>query len=297
MKILTIVVTYNGLKWIDRCLSSIRSSEVRTDTLVVDNASTDGTPEYVREHFPEFRLVETGENLGFGAGNDIGLRIAVEEGYDYVYLLNQDAYLHPGTIAPLLEVFRHDSDFGILSPLQTDAGGEVLDEFFAKKVSVVTGTVRTVSDLKGVGEDMKVIEIPFIMAAHWLISIDCVRQVGGFAPLFTHNGEDDNYCDRARYHGFKVGVCTSSEAIHDRSLREMTKERKMSLSCLTGNLARMANINATFADRVFYSFVFSCFKSVRYRSLTPLKYHFSLHKRFSEIRKTRRETKGLGAYL
>ena len=91
MKILTIIVTYNGMKWLDRCLGSLRESSLKTDVVAVDNGSTDGTPEYIAANFPEVQLHCTGENLGFGRANNVGLQKAVAEGYDYVYLLNQDA--------------------------------------------------------------------------------------------------------------------------------------------------------------------------------------------------------------
>ena len=88
---LVIVVTFNGRKWMDGCLGSLRRSARKADVLVVDNASTDGTAEYVREHFPECRLLACQDNLGFGQANNLGLESAVREGYEFVYLLNQDA--------------------------------------------------------------------------------------------------------------------------------------------------------------------------------------------------------------
>ena len=72
MKVLTIIVTYNGMKWLDRCLGSLRTSSVPSDVLVVDNGSTDGSPAYIQENFPEVMLHCTGENLGFGKANKIG---------------------------------------------------------------------------------------------------------------------------------------------------------------------------------------------------------------------------------
>ena len=57
MKILTIIVTYNGMRWAQRCLQSLRDSEVHTDIYVIDNGSTDGTQAFIREHFPEAELL------------------------------------------------------------------------------------------------------------------------------------------------------------------------------------------------------------------------------------------------
>ena len=101
-RILVIVVTWNSARWLDWCLGSLRSSTVRVDALVVDNASTDGSADYIAQHFPEVELVRSEGTLGFGAANNIGLKLALERGYDYVYLLNSDAWLLPDTLEKML---------------------------------------------------------------------------------------------------------------------------------------------------------------------------------------------------
>ena len=100
-KILVIVVTYNGMKWVDRCLGSLSKSKIPVDVIVIDNGSTDGTPDYIAEYFPEMKIVATGENHGFGRANNIGFRHAMKNGYEYVYLLNQDAWVFPDTFGIL----------------------------------------------------------------------------------------------------------------------------------------------------------------------------------------------------
>src|SRR3954470_16872357 len=79
-----VVVTYNALPWLERCLESVRSYE----RIVVDHGSTDGTLELVRERFPEARLGEQ-ENKGLGGGSNAGMRVASG---DYYLLLNSDAW-------------------------------------------------------------------------------------------------------------------------------------------------------------------------------------------------------------
>ena len=122
-EILTIVVTCNGMKWIERCLRSVRASAVPSDVMVIDNASEDGTPDWVREHFPEAIVSCSRDNLGFGAANNIGLRYALAHSYRYVYLLNQDAWVFPETFGTLVRAFDEDGreasgkSLGIISPM------------------------------------------------------------------------------------------------------------------------------------------------------------------------------------
>src|SRR3954464_13440509 len=80
-----VVVTYNGLPWVEQCLESVRGRE----TIVVDNGSTDGTVALVRERFPDAVVVEQG-NVGMGGGNNAGMRVAAG---DWLLLLNSDAWV------------------------------------------------------------------------------------------------------------------------------------------------------------------------------------------------------------
>ena len=90
MKILVIIVSYNFERWIDRCLNSLRQSEQQADVVVIDNASQDRTVSLIESRYPEVRLIKSKENLGFGRANNIGMKIALKEGYDAVFLLNQE---------------------------------------------------------------------------------------------------------------------------------------------------------------------------------------------------------------
>src|SRR5687767_5122024 len=92
MKIVSIVVTHNGMPWIVQCLSSLIGSSLKSHIIVVDNASTDNCCQVVR-NFPEVELIELEENVGFGTANNVGLRRALELETDYVLLLNQDAWV------------------------------------------------------------------------------------------------------------------------------------------------------------------------------------------------------------
>ena len=79
-RVLVIVVTYNAMRWIDRCLGSLLASKPKPDVFVVDNASTDGTPDYLSSNFNDVIVNKPGRNLGFGQANNIGLKYALENG-------------------------------------------------------------------------------------------------------------------------------------------------------------------------------------------------------------------------
>ena len=286
-KVLVIIVTYNGLEWAEKCFSSLRESDFPVDVFVVDNGSSDGTPEYVREHFPEVMLHCTGENYGFGKANNIGLEYALSEGYDYVYLLNQDAWVQPDTISCLVEAMEADPSYGILSPLQMTASMTAPDPRFAVKcLDRPVGTY-----LKG-----RIYDVSFVMAAHWLISRRCVETVGGFSPAFRHYGEDDNYINRAVYHGFKVGFAGGVHAVHDRDSRPQSRSSAMRLKCVA-SVVKVSNPLNCPAVRVFLQPMELLAIGILRRSKDVLSYIPVFVKSLPQLLRLRRESMSKGAFL
>ena len=222
MRILTIIVSYNFERWIDRCLGSLRRSVHPTDTVVIDNGSKDETVALVRERFPEVRLIPTGENLGFGRANNIGMKLALDEGYDAVFLLNQDAWVDSETIGTLAKLCQQHPDFGILSPIHLNGAASWFDKGFAAYAGITNE--ETVEAFQKAHASESLIEAKFVNAAFWFISRQVLEKVGGFCPLFYHYGEDVDYVNRIHHFGLKVGYCPQVCGCHDREFRKVTRD-------------------------------------------------------------------------
>ncbi|KQT15511.1 glycosyl transferase family 2 [Chryseobacterium sp. Leaf404] len=216
-KISVIIVTYNAMKWAEKCFSSLRSSSFPLDCIVIDNGSSDGTQDFLRNNFPEVDFIQSTKNLGFGKANNIGIEKAYKNGADFFYLMNQDAWLHENSIQCLLDVYESYDDkkeIGILSPMQTDGSEKYLDIFLDKYIAINFEKTRLISDLYF--QTLKCCyEISFVNAAHWLIPRETIVTVGGFNPYFFHYGEDNEYVNRVHYHKKKVLLVPSSKVVHD----------------------------------------------------------------------------------
>jgi GT2 family glycosyltransferase len=113
-----VVLTYNGRDDTLACLASLEGLRWdRLTPIVVDNGSTDGTIEAVREQFPEVVAIRSDENLGFAEGNNVGMRAALAAGAEYVLILNNDTFVDPDLIEALVGEARHRPDAGALCPL------------------------------------------------------------------------------------------------------------------------------------------------------------------------------------
>ena len=111
MRLVAVVLSWNRRDDTLACLESLRGIE----TVCVDNGSTDGSAEAVAESFPEVELIRHGENLGYAAGNNAGIRLALERGADWVWLVNNDAVVDAGAAAALEEAARVRPDAGVLA--------------------------------------------------------------------------------------------------------------------------------------------------------------------------------------
>lgn len=295
MKILTIIVSYNFERWMKPCLESLTRSVHPTDVLVIDNGSTDRTVSLLRESYPWVRLIANGENLGFGRANNIGLRLALDEGYDAAFLLNQDAWVGPDALGILAERAERHPAFGILSPVHLNGAGNGLDKGFAQYV----GCPRR-EDLPA---DKDVVEAPFVNAAFWFIPARTLRTVGGFSPLFYHYGEDKDYINRLHRHGLKVGYAPQAFGCHDREFRPVSREAFFR-SEYVYLLSEYANLNRSFSGAFAYS-VLACVKKALQAfarlklkdGCTYLRLTAKLSARTCEAVRIRRETEQAGAHF
>jgi GT2 family glycosyltransferase len=111
------ILNFNGGELVVRAVESVLRTDWPSEALelaIVDNASTDGSPDVLRERFPGARVIDAGENLGFAGGNNLALRDL--DGVDYVALLNNDATVEPGWLAPLVEALETDPGLGAACP-------------------------------------------------------------------------------------------------------------------------------------------------------------------------------------
>ena len=215
-KVFTIIVAYNAMHrgWIDRCMKSLRESTVATETIIVDNGSTDGTREHVPQAFPDVIWMPQEKNLGFGQANNIGIRYALEHDGDYVLLLNQDAALAPDAIEKMLAVSDGES---LVSPLHLNGDGSCIDEMFRCSLRNAHNLMN--DDLLIRHQLAPCYETGEICAACWLMPVALIRKIGGFNPLFFHYSEDNNYYHRMVYHGVKTLLVPNTFMYHDRLLQ------------------------------------------------------------------------------
>ena len=213
-----VVVTYNALPWIEQCLESVRGEE----TIVVDNGSTDGTPDVVRELFPEARVLER-ENRGLGAGWNAGMEGATGR---YFLLLNADAWLTDGSLERLVAFADANPRAAIVGPRLLNPDGTLqrsvrgfptlwrlaTEYFFLRKLAPRS---RLLNGFYAGGFDHdQVREAEFLMGACMLVRREAVEEVGPLDESFFLFSEETDWCYRFERAGWQVLFFPGAECVH-----------------------------------------------------------------------------------
>jgi GT2 family glycosyltransferase len=225
MKIYVVIVTYNGAPWIRGALESLRRSETPCTAVVIDNASGDDTAAIVRAEFPEAILVAQTENTGFGRGNNVGISLAMAQGADYVFLLNQDAFVTPPAIGLLAAFLEAHPEYAVATPLHCSPDLNSLDpntqQSYLQRYApgylsdACLGRTRPFYDIRGIN------------AAAWMVRTSAFATVGGFDPLFFMYGEDDDLITRFAHLNQRFALLPESRIVH---LRARSPRPKASLA-------------------------------------------------------------------
>jgi GT2 family glycosyltransferase len=203
--VLIIVLCYNGVTLTLDCLESLRRLEYTSvDILIVDNASHDDTPATVRARFPEVIVIESGANLGFAAGNNVGLRYALEQGYDYALLLNNDTEVAPDFLNRLVQTAEADSTIGAIGPMI----------YYHDRSNVIwsAGGVinwrRGNSAMRGIGEQdlgqYRAGNVDFVSGCALLCKRAVLERAGLLDERFFMYYEETEWCVRAARLGFRI---------------------------------------------------------------------------------------------
>jgi GT2 family glycosyltransferase len=215
MKVAAVIVTYNGAAWIAAALRSLRDSSHACSAIVVDNASSDDTVALVRRDFPEARLIESGANLGFGRGNNLGIEAALRDGAEAVFLLNQDAWVTPEAIAQMVAFLDAEPGFDIVSPLHCSPDLGRIDPN-TQSAYLQRHASAYLSDAC-LGQVKPHYAIRGINAAAWMLRAGVFRRAGGFDPLFFMYGEDDDLIERFAHHGLRTALLPAARIVHLRA--------------------------------------------------------------------------------
>jgi GT2 family glycosyltransferase len=212
-----VVLNLNGRVLLLETLESVcRMTYPNFRVIVVDNGSTDGSQDAVRTHHPSLELIENGVNLGFGEGNNVGMRYALNRGAEWVFLLNNDIAVDPAMLTELMQRAQSDDRIGILSP-------KIYYHSESKKIWYAGGSVHYFTGIishRGLreldlGQYDSVEDTQYITGCAFLVHRRVLTTVGMFDRIYYPiYSEDADLSVRAQRAGFRLVYVPQAKLWH-----------------------------------------------------------------------------------
>jgi GT2 family glycosyltransferase len=222
MNVSIIIVSYNTQALLKQCLASVfeKTQDIKFEVIVVDNASHDGSPQMVREEFPNVTLIESPANLGFGRANNLGAQAAKGK---YLFLLNPDTIVLNNAVKILAEFLDNNPKAGICGGNLFDADKKPAPSYHMFLPSILWELNLFTSNMLGklrygknfyFNHTQRPRKVGYITGADLMISRDLFQHLNGFDPDFFVYYEETELTFRVKKAGYEVYSVPQAEIIH-----------------------------------------------------------------------------------
>lgn len=256
-KVCVITLNWNRKNDTIECIESLRRLNYPNyEILMVDNGSTDGSAEAVRERFPEVRVIRNKRNLGYAAGFNKGMAQAYAAGADYFLIINNDTVIDPEALMELCKTAQTHEDAGFVS-------GKVY--FYNEPTRLQTaGRLKDTINIAGehvgfrkldLGQYEVEQEFEFIDDVFLLVKKDVYEKVGGYDENFFLYWEETDWCARVRRAGFKIFYTPGAKIWHKGNLTVSDGMTPSALYYLSRNKIIFMWRNAQIRNFLFFSYL------------------------------------------
>jgi hypothetical protein len=192
-----------------RSLQTMAMDETPVEILIVDNASKDGSVQTLREALPDIPLFESEANLGYAGGNNIGVKLFLERGAAFVWILNNDTKVAPDTLQRMILELRNHARLGMVgSNIRSAERPECTLQMGGGRISLWTGLNRPVVTSGALGR------INYLTGSSLLIRREALEEVGLLDDHYFHYWEDVDLCFRMRAAGWDLGCVPAANVYH-----------------------------------------------------------------------------------
>jgi len=245
-RVSVIILNWNDYHSTAECIESLRKIHYDNyEIIIVDNDSNDNSEERLHKLYPEYRLIQTGQNLGYAGGNNRGIEAAIENKSEYILLLNNDTIVSEDFLEKLIQIAEDNKDGGLY-------GGKILYYNYPEKIWYAGGKINWV---KGSGfsygstkseilRNENAIPVTFITGCMMLIRTEVVKNIGLLEEKYFLYLEDTEYSARALRNGYNLYYCPKCIIYHKRDISEERYEVTVYYSTRNRMIFMRENANA-----------------------------------------------------
>ncbi|MEL4304535.1 glycosyltransferase family 2 protein [Methanococcoides sp. LMO-2] len=201
-----IIVNWNGLRYLEKCFNSVKNQNYQNYEIVfVDNASTDGSVDFIKENYPDTVIINNNKNLGFAEANNIGVQKSKGE---YLFLLNNDAWVEKNTIQELLSTYSKIDNLGVVGCKVKNPDGTIQD------LGIKIDRLGYPIGINKESTDDFVADVFFVSGCAFFMKKELFSRFNGFDERYFMFAEDVDLCWRVRLQGYKIVTNTNAEIYH-----------------------------------------------------------------------------------
>ena len=213
-RVAIVIVIWNGMADTLECLGSFRvDTYPNREIIIVDNGSKDDSVAAIKAGFPEAVILQTGKNLGFTGGNNVGIQYAIKEGVDYIYLLNNDTLVESDALERLVEAAEANPAAGLVAPVIHDFDPPQAIWFAGSVVDLRRGAAWHDNKRQPTRDEMPY-EVPWVTGCAMMLRADLLRRLEGFDDRYFLSWEDVDLSIRLRNEGQKLLVVPAARIYH-----------------------------------------------------------------------------------
>lgn len=209
-----VVLNWNNYSDTSTCLDSLSRIEYpKIQHIVVDNGSTDQSKEKIANQFPTVRIISSESNRGFAGGMNLGIQKLIHNGFDYIWLLNNDTeFPRKEVLQSLVEVLETNSNVGMVTPVIWEGRNSRKRWFTRGKINWKTATANhTNPPISSLSE---LVENQYIPLCSALVDADVFKDIGFLPEQYFLYYEDLDFGVTLRDHGYDIVTCTSTSVVH-----------------------------------------------------------------------------------
>lgn len=220
-----VVLNWNGLENTLECIESLsKINYPNYEIIVVDNGSSDGSAQTLKDRRYKITLLENAENLGFSAGNNVGILYALEHGADYIFLINNDTIVDQDIVRTLVDVGEKDTRIGMIGPKIYDFYEPDKIWFAGAFIDWKTGESPHLGKGKmDEGQYTDVVEVERLTGCAMLIKREVFEKIGLLDPSYFLYFEDVDFCVRAKKANYKIVCAQHAKVWHKESMSTKAK--------------------------------------------------------------------------
>ena len=256
-KVFIIILNWNGLEDTLECLESVfKMAYPNFKVIVVDNGSTDKSVVVIQENYPEVIMIENKANLGYTGGNNVAMGYAMQNGADYMWLLNNDTIVESDTLNKLIAIGESNAEIGLLSPVIYYCDVKTEIQFCGDYIDWENHSIHRIRDIE-LWRNKDIKRNLLLWGTALLIKGFVIEQVGYLKEEYFAYCEDAEYCVRVSKSGYAIALVPRAKVYHKDSRSGGDKRAPLKVYLRTRNiyLFWMSNLKGVEKLKYFIQFV------------------------------------------